>query len=374
MTAVTVGLGGHGFAADEIIVRGSSRFDVAIGTFGGRSGAGVAGDLGRVLRESGYFNVKAPGPGMFVVTGGSDGTQVDGILTGPQGQSLFRRGYRNASVRNNVGRLADDIIEAIVGVPGINAAKIVFSASSGGSKEIFQCNGDGSGVIQLTTDRAISVSPSLSPKGDYIAYTSYLSGYPDIYTIDMNGRRRQRIVNAPGTNGGAAISPDGRQIACTMSFSGNKELYVIGRVGGRPRVLTHTTAGESSPAWSPDGREIVYSADQGGKPQLYQISASGGAPRQLSLGYSYCTEPSWSPDGNRLAFTARSGGIVLAVHDFRTGATKRLRAGEDPSWAPDSQHLAFTSGGSLYRINADTGAVKKLPVNVSSVSEPSWGR
>ncbi len=361
-------------AQDEIIVRGSSKFDVAIGNFGGPSGAGVARTLSKRLRDSGYFNIKAPGPGLFVVTGGSDGRRVDGTLTGPQGQSMFRKGYKNASIDVNIARLADDITEAITGVPGINGTSLVFVGRGGDRKEIFQCLADGSGVKQLTRDRGICVSPSFSTKGGYVAYTSYASGYPDIYTIHVDGSNRRRIINTPGTNGGAAISPDGGRIACTMSFSGNKELYVVSRGGGRPRVLTRSAASESSPTWSPNGSEIIYSSDQTGRPQLYRVGASGGSAKQLSLGYGYCTEPAWSPDGNRLAFTAKAGGIVIALHDFRTGKTTRLRAGEDPTWAPDSRHLAFASSGSLYRLNVDTGTVQRLAVNVSGISEPSWGR
>lgn len=366
--------GGAGWAQDEIIVRGSSRFDIVLQGFGGAGGERLSRDLAGFLKASGYFNVGAANAGAFVVTGGSGGTQVDGVLSGPQGQNLFRRRYRNPQFRTNVARLADDIIEATVGLPGINASTFVFVGRSGGRKEIFQCHSDGSGVVQLTSDRSISVSPSLSPKGDYVAYTSYVSGYPDIYTIDLRSRQRQRIISAPGTNGGAAISPDGGRIACTMSFSGNKELYVVGRNGGRPRALSRTAASESSPAWSPDGSEIIYTSDQGGRPQLYRVRASGGAARRLSLGYAYCTEPAWSPDGQRLAFTARSGGIVIVLHDFRTGTTRKLRRGEDPCWAPDSRHLAFAEGGALYRMNVDTDEVQRLPVGVQGISEPSWGR
>ena len=104
---------------DEIIVRGSSRFDVAIGSFGGVAGGDVARKLGALLRETGSFNLKSPTSGVFVVTGSSNGGQVDGTLTGPQGQSMFRRGYRNASPSQNIARLADDVIEAITGTPGI---------------------------------------------------------------------------------------------------------------------------------------------------------------------------------------------------------------------------------------------------------------
>lgn len=374
-SAVTLASPWSARAQDEIVIRGSSRFPLALGAFQGASGEVAKRELAKRLEASGYFDLGASSAsGVYRVTGGSDGLRVDGALAGPQGQAFFTKRYAENSLVTNVAQLADDIIEAVSGAPGINASRFVFVGRQGGRKELFQCDVDGQRVVALTSDRSISVSPSLDPKGNYIAYTSYASGYPDIYTMDLASRQRRRIVNAPGTNGGAAVSPDGGRIACTMSFSGNKELYVVGRHGGRPRALTRTAASESSPCWSPDGSEIIYCSDQGGRPQLYRIKASGGRPQPLSLGFSYCTEPAWSPDGNRLAFCARSGGIVVVVHDFRSGSTRQLGAGEDPVWGPDSRHLAYTSGGSLYRRNVDTGVVKRLPIRISGISEPSWGR
>ena len=85
----------------------------------------------------------------------------------------------------------------------------------------------------MTHDGVISVHPSISPDGRRIAYTGYQSGYPDVYVIDLGSGARNRIVNFPGTNSGAAFSPDGGRIALTVSKDGNPELYTVER--GRRR-------------------------------------------------------------------------------------------------------------------------------------------
>ena len=367
---------GKALGQDEIVLRGSSKFDLVLTPFQGVTGKSAEAGLRRLLRHSGYFNIAAtPNGEAYSVRGGGNGSQIDGILSGPQGQSIFRRGYRKATMKSNIQTLADDIISAVTGIPGITSSRIAFVGTSEGRKEIFTCDYDGSNARRLTSEGSLSVSPSISPDQSFVAFTSYASGYPDIYTLDVASGQKQRIANASGTNGGAAISPDGRRIACTMSFSGNKELYVLGRHGGRPRPLSNTPWSESSPAWSPDGSEIVYAADRGGKPQLYRTSASRSTATLVPTGFDYCIEPSWSPDGNLLAFTARTGGrIVVVIHDFRTGKSTILRAGEDPTWAPDSRHLAYTSNGGLYRIHTDSGTVKRLATNIGSISEPSWSQ
>ncbi len=118
---------------------------------------------------------------------------------------------------------------------------------------------------QLTSDGNISVAPTISADARKIAYTGYLSGYADIYLIELSNGARNRIVKFPGTNSGAAFSPDGGRIACTLSKDGNPELYVVGANGGGAHRLTRTPGVESSPTWSPDGNEIAYSSDERGR-------------------------------------------------------------------------------------------------------------
>lgn len=361
------------WSQDEIVVRGSSRIDLAIERFAGGLGDGIRQDLSQILGETGAFNLSEIGPASFVVSGGENGHRISATLTSPRGQTVFRREYQQPNLRANVRHLADDIVTAITGRPGIASSLIVFVSGSGRNKEICVCDYEGGNVRQLTSDRTISVSPSISRRAGYVAYTSYKSGYPDVYTIDLGSGARQRIIHAPGTNGGAAVSPDGQRIALTMSFSGNKELYVTNRMGNRPRALTQTPWSESSPAWSPDGSEIAFSSDQQGSPRLYRMSASGGTPRPIPTGFSYATEPDWSPDGRRLAFSGRKQGrIVIAIHDFESGRTTELGAGEDPSWGPDSRHLVFTRAGALIRVHVDTGTSLRLAPHLGTITEPCW--
>ncbi len=357
---------------DELTVTGSNRVPLSLRSFGGNAGAAATARLRAALRDSGVVAF-SDRPDAFRVQGSADGPQVLATLSNPAGQTVFERRYAAGSLPASVHALSDDIVFALTGRPGFASSRIVFTARRGRSKEIFLCDYDGSGLRQLTRDGSIAVAPAISNDRRLVAFTSYRSGYPDIETLDLQSGARRRIISYPGTNGGAAFSPDNRSIALTMSFSGNSELYVAGTAGGRPRALTRTSAIESSPTWSPDGREIIYCASTGNLPQIYRMASGGGAPRKLSLGFNYCTEPDWSPDGARLVFTARaSGGMVMALHEFPTGRTTQLRAGEDPSWGADSRHLVFTSGGALFRLDTETGVAVRLLPEMNGIAEPSW--
>jgi TolB protein len=321
------------------------------------------------LAMAGAFSVVPQEKAQFIASGSGS---LNGSMADRAGKTVLQKSY-SGSARGKVHAFADDIVETLTGSKGIAGTKIAFVATKTGKKEIFTCDADGSNVVQLTHDGAISVAPCLSPDGRKLAYTGYQSGYADVYEIDVASGARNRILKYPGTNSGAAFSPDGGKIAVTLSKDGNPELYVTGGLGGAHR-LTRTPGVESSPTWSPDGSEIIYSSDDRGGPQLYRISASGGSARLISTGHGYCTEPNWSPDGKKVAFNTRGGGFQVTLLDLASGSTRTMGEGQDPVWGADSRHLLFASGSSLVMLDTLTGQRTTIASNLGRISEPTWSR
>jgi TolB protein len=326
------------------------------------------------LDLSGAFQIVQDSLASYVVGGTAGSGSLQGRVTDRNGSVVLSKTY-SGDDRSVAHQFADDIVETLTGTPGIATTKIAFVATASGSKEIYLADYDGNSSRRLTTDRSISVAPSLGPDARNLAYTGYQSGYPDVYIIDVASGARQRAVSAPGTNSGAAISPDGGRMALTMSKDGNPEIYVTGIRGGGAKRLTRTKGVESSPTWSPDGRELIYSSDDGGSPQLYRISAGGGGPRPLNSGFGYCTDPSWSPDGKRVAFTVRSGGgFSVAVMDANGGGARVVAAGQNPVWGRNSRHLIYSTGSSLNLLDLNTGRTTTIVSGLGKVSEPTWSR
>ena len=339
--------------------------------------AGLAGADAKILQDdlqrSGFFSI-VPAAGAAFTANGSGGGALNGTVTDHGGKTVLSKTF-SGSARGRVHAFADEVVETLTGHRGFADTKIAFVGTRSGKKEIYTCDADGSNLVQLTHDNAISVGPSISPDGRRLLYTGYQSGYADVYEIDLGSGSRNRIMKYPGTNTGAVFSPDGGRIAVTLSKDGNPELYVTGSGGGGARRLTHTSGSESSPTWSADGSEIIYSSDDRGGSQLYRISASGGSGRAVPTGRSYCTEPNWSPDGKLVAFNTRGGGgFEVAVTDLAAGGTRTLGEGNDPVWGADSRHLIFANGGSLILLDAVTGQRTTLVSGVGKVSEPAWSR
>ena len=360
--------------APTITVRKGDRVSLAVAPLGGASGAAVTSVLQNDLDLAGWFQLVPESRASYVVSGSASGGTLQGRVTDSSGAVVLSKSYTGQD-RTMAHQFADDIVETLTGQPGIASTKIAFVGSSSGAKEIYLADYDGYSARRLTSDRTISVAPSLGPGARNLAYTGYQSGYADVYLIDVATGARQRIIASPGTNSGAAISPDGGRIALTMSKDGNPELYITGLRGGTGKRLTRTSGVESSPTWSADGRELIYSSDEGGSPQLYRISAGGGAPRRLNTGFGYCTDPSWSPDGRQVAFSVRSGGgFSIAVMDVNGGGARIVASGQTPVWGRDSRHLIYSTGSGLNLLDVPTGRTTTIVSGLGKVGEPTWSR
>jgi TolB protein len=340
------------------------------------------------LARSGWFAITAPGRGEIVLqgecteSGGSINAAVRVIHATTQ-QSYLGKNYP-ASVneaRRLAHRAADDIIQAVMGRRGMASGRLVLVGNRTKVKELYLCDADGAGLIQLTRDRTISLAPRWSPDGRTIVYTSYLKRFPDVYSIDVASGSRRIVANFPGLNTGGAIAPGGREMVLVLSRPGNPELYVKNLSGGQlARLTTSPQAAEASPCWSPDGNRIVYVSDQAGTPQLYVVSRSGGRPQRLTSRGLENVAPDWGANG-WIVFASKVGGrYQICILNPDTQEIRQLTADgadyEDPSWAPDGRHIACarTAGyrSAIYLV--DTMGDPPIPLLDTSGDwfSPSW--
>jgi TolB protein len=117
----------------------------------------------------------------------------------------------------------------------------------------------------LTTGSAHDNSPSWSPKGDRIVFTSNRDGDFEIYTIKVDGTDLQRLTRSPGNDAHTAWSPDGEWIAFASERGGFKDeaplhpynpqpygdLYVMRSDGSDVRRLTDDQFEDGTPSWVP---------------------------------------------------------------------------------------------------------------------------
>ncbi len=138
---------------------------------------------------------------------------------------------------------------------------IVFASNRSGSSEIWRSNRDGSSLIQLTRGGSNS-EPALSPDGKWVVYTSRVNGNGSLWRISVEGGEPTQMTKEETS--WPAVSPDGKYIACVYGKAfdaSDKRIAIIPFDGGRPvKVTTMDKNGVmfNRIRWSPDSRAMIY--------------------------------------------------------------------------------------------------------------------
>lgn len=157
---------------------------------------------------------------------------------------------------------------------------------------------------RLTTNLAIDTSPSYSPDGKEIVFTSDRGGSPQLYIMNVDGSDRNcengprakacRVTFGQGSYSTPVWSPRGDLIAFTKQSKGRFEIGVVKTDGTGERSLTSDYLVEG-PTWSPNGRVIIFFKEaRGGRPSLWSIDLSGRNLKRVPTPGD-ASDPAWSP-------------------------------------------------------------------------------
>ena len=274
--------------------------------------------------------------------------------------------------------LANELVHLFTGKPGPFLSRIAFVSDRSGNKELWVMRWDGSEPQQLTSHRSIALSPAWSPDGQWLCFTSFLRGSPQLFIFRPREGYLKALSMLPGVNSSPSFSPDGKQVAFAAGESGETDIFVVPAEGGTAIRLTHTRGISTQPAWSPSGRQIVFTSSVGGSPQLYIMDAEGTNVRRLTSEDKYADEASWAPDGVRIAYTTLvDDRFQIATLDLRTGARSFIAApgnNESPCWSPDGTVLAFVSnrtGTKQIFITDQVGRPRQITTEGNNI-QPAW--
>lgn len=352
---------------------------VHVQDFTGGTGASVQTGLLQMLAGSRQIAVTQENPD-FVVKGHSVGGRVAARLEGKGGKEIFDRTYAAPGLDENLKTFADDLILAVTGKPGLATSRIVFVSDRSGTKQIYLSDPEGKDIQQITRQPHGAVSPSLSPDGATLAYTSYKNGFPVVQLLDLGLGWERTVTDTPGSSFGASFAPDGQRMALVMSFLGNPEIFVTDLNTNTAACVSDTTGAPGSPAWHPDGKQVIFSDDRGDGPRLYVGEVPEGNEDEAALirwraGYSFCVDPEFSPDGKQVAFTTIIGGeMAVVVRGWPEGAGRVIQAGgaQHPSWSPDGRYLCYSQHGSLYIHPLGQGQRRAVISEYGRITEPRW--
>jgi TolB protein len=306
------------------------------------------------------------------------------------------RSIQAAESRVYAHTVADEVHKSQRDLNGIARTKLAFTSDRDGERirgpvadrgisNLYISDYDGARQQRVTISRALDISPMWSPDRQVIAFSSWRTGYQDIYLLFPYGGTplQNPTKGTPDRQSWLpAWSPDGTRIAFTSSRDGNAEIYVMNRDGSNVQRLTNHPSIDSTPTWSPTGTQIAFASERTGNPQIYIVNVDGTGLQRIT-NESHADRPTWSPAPlNEIAFSARAGGgNIIKIFDFATRGTRALTDSvgnnESPTFAPNGRHVAFVSSRAgreqIFVIHRDGSGLRQI-TRAGNNRYPNWSK
>lgn len=213
-----------------------------------------------------------------------------------------------------------------------DGSMIAFTSAVDGVSQVWVSTIAGGEPVRITDVEAHARRPRWSPRNDQIVFAS--GG--DIWSVPPLGGAATRVIEAGRDPN---FSPQGDRLV----FVRGRDIWVARVDGGDERRLEgiergfYSAFGQRSPTFSRDGRRIVYFQPASGPAgDLWIIPAAGGAPRRLTNDNEPAGSPVFTTDGRDIIFSSTRGGSMnlwkLALSD---GSLTPVTTGSGDDLDPD---------------------------------------
>ena len=142
-----------------------------------------------------------------------------------------------------------------------NGRHLILSGNQQGVRRLWRLPVAGGTLDQIAVAGDNAYYPSISARGDRLAFVHELDDW-DVSRLELvNGRAgvASPVQSSTRLDLDPAYSPDGRFVAFVSERGGTCEIWVSRADGSEPRALT-AMQGTGRPQWSPDGKWIAYHA------------------------------------------------------------------------------------------------------------------
>jgi serine/threonine protein kinase/Tol biopolymer transport system component len=203
-----------------------------------------------------------------------------------------------------------------------------------------------------------------------IVYTSWASGYGDIWVMNADGSTPRQLTFGTAVNSFPFVSPDGRYIVFETNRGVGWGVWRMNADGGGLKELVRNAGQFSFPQVSPDGQWVFYAAlDPSGKRLMWRVPIDGGAPEQLTQ--KDASLATLSPDGKLMFYYYRENPdasskieIVPATGGAPVQVIDSPKDTHDAGWSPDGRALVVVKDtdnvSNLWTLPLDGGKPRQL--------------
>lgn len=247
---------------------------------------------------------------------------------------------------------------------------------------------------RLTSSAGREGRAQISPDGTIIAFTAAYDGNADVYTMPIDGGAPMRLTFHPDSDIAIGVSADGRDVLFTSSRSqplSRRELWSVPVAGGTP---SRYDFGECTMAsLSSTGKRIVFTRWStenwnwkryrgGTAPEIWIGDLAVGSFKNISNNNAGDQFPMWML--GRVFFASDRTGVVNIFSMQPDGsdvkqhtnfandpANPTAMEGYDVRWPSadsrrDGTRIVFVQGGQLALLDATSGSVTRLNVELAS--------
>ncbi len=255
------------------------------------------------------------------------------------------------NVRTLAHHISDRVYEAITGDPGVFSTKLAYiTLNRTGDETRYRLqvsDVDGKRARVRLESREPILSPAWSPDGKQLAYVSFETGKPVVFTHELATGERKKAADFPGLNSAPAWSPDGKSLLLTLSKDGNAEIYRLEIASGNLTRLTNHWAIDTEGVWDHTGRGIFYTSDRSGGPQIYHMERLGAEPKRITFGSRYNARARPDAKGEYVYYVhQRNRAFHIARINLKNGEESvitRTESDESPSVSPNGRMLIYAT-------------------------------
>lgn len=315
----------------------------------------------------------------LVARGSGGGVEVTGEVwnvTGKKSLGSVKVTAAGTSVRDQGHKFSNGIYKLMTGKDSIFQSKIYFVSdrSSFGKdtrKELYGMDFDGRRVERLTFFNSTVISPAVSPDNRKVMFSiienhRQSSGQRmietkniDLKELDLGTKHFTTVSGHPGVNSGATYSADGKSIYFTLTTSGNADIYEMNLATKQLRKITNHYGEDVDPTVTADGTSMSFLSNRPGRAHIYLADPRGTEKNVTRVSFvgQFNATPRYSPDGKEIVFVSWVDNNFDLYRIDAQGKnlvrlTKDFGSNEEPWWSPDGEFLIFTSQRVLSRREA----------------------